>query len=640
MITLSSFFQNQVSSKQGVEPFRKLIVTDLKGTQEIDLSSFVTNWGSISRRLQYETGKSSPGGHSFTIQDSKALGKFLFTLGIEYGTEFWMDKTYDISVGFLNGQTEDIVNIGTFEIYSKKEDRINGSISVSGKDAIKKLNDFKVGTKILAEDVFAIDSGTDIRGFTQVIKYGTHKLIRNADDLRQVKERNNPFSITLGFPNLKIGDISAGLDSHAVNHVFYFPFHNEIDITASLYRTGGSLSVYFWDYIDEKWRVIPKAEFDAADINIAVENVGGIDGVYVTITDPAGLDLGGGVSSDNWAEYLAGNGTHFLIDSDNQDDIDIALAIETQDVLTDDNPARVIHDLLTNSRFIGLPATQLDFSSFSSPDEDFTFDKTFKFIDESSGRVNVSFDKESTLLKVIESISNVGAMFFFTTGKKSISLDNRIKLEVQQPFRECAGDIPNFLEYSTKDYIESYSLETTSDTKVSQAQATNFNSSISSKDSLEIKREPTSAPSDGKILQFGTASNPKAYWFDSPGWAQAVASRYFNWFNTPIENIDLGLSKAGFPVEPFDLIKTHDEISDNTVTLQVFDTRLNLTNFRISTDGSRFENLFGPDVDEPLKKWSFVTTSADDPCAAFVTTNEAPNGKPSEPQINASWHTF
>jgi len=639
-ISLTNFFQNQISSKQGVEFFRKLIVTDLKGTEEIDLSSFVTNWGSISRRLQYETGKSSPGSHSFTIQDSKDLGKFLFTLGVEFGTEFWMDKTYNISVGFLNGQTEDVVNIGTFEIYSKKENRINGSITVSAKDAIKKLNDFRVCTKILAEDVFEIDSGTDIRGFTQVIRYGLHKLIKNSDEARQVKQRNNPFSMTLGFPNVKIGDVSGGAASHPVNHVWYFPFHNEIDDTASLYRTDGEFSVYFWDYIDDKWRAIPKAEFDSGDINITIESVGGIDGAYATIEDPAEIDLGDGVSNDNWTEYINGTGTHFNVGVNDQDDIDISLSIETQDALTDDNPARVIHDLLTNSRFIGLPATQLDFSSFSSPDEDFTFDKTFKFIQESTGRVNVSFDKETTLLKVIEAITNVGAMFFFTTGKKSTSLDNRIKLEIQQPFRQCAGDIPNFLEYSIKDYIDSYSLDTTSDTKISQVQTANFDSSTSSKDSLEIRRQPSTSPSDGKVLQFGTASNPKAYWFNSGGWAQAVSSRYFNWFSNPIENIDLGLSKAGLPIEAFDLVKVHDEISGNTITLQVFDTRLNLNDFIVSVSGSRFEKLFGPDVDEPLKKWSFATTDSNDPCAAFATTNVAPNGKPSEPQINASWHSF
>ena len=147
MITLSSFFQNEISSKQGGEPFRKLIVTDLKGTQDIDLSSFITNWGTITRKLQYETGKFTAGGHSFSMMNTEDLGKFLFTLGQELGTEFWMDKEYVINFGFLNGQTEDTIDVGTFRINSKREDRISGSISLSAKDVMNQLADFTVCTK-------------------------------------------------------------------------------------------------------------------------------------------------------------------------------------------------------------------------------------------------------------------------------------------------------------------------------------------------------------------------------------------------------------------------------------------------------------------------------------------------------------
>lgn len=704
MISLTNFFQNQISSKQGVEIFRKLVITNLKGTQDIDISSFVTSWGNISRKLQYETGRFSPGGHSFTIANTKDLGKFLFTLGQEFGTEFWMDKTYDISVGFLNGQTEDVINVGTFEMFSKRENRIDGGISVSSKDVIKKINDFRVCTKIPASDVFAtVPVGeSDARSFTQILKYGTHELINNSSDSSEFKERKNPFSITVGFQNINIGDISGGGASHPINHVFYFPFQNDIDITSTLF-SDGTLKLYFWDYIDDIWRAFSVGEFtsnitvekanatgthdgssgaailsdsgasfiiagvkvgqvilnttDGSDAKISAVTTTTItgalnngtdndwdtsdsyevllsNGIYITIELPDSISIEG----DAWTKYLnpVDSNAHFK----DPDKLDIALAIESIDNLTDANPARIIHDLLTSSRFMNLSATQLDFSSFSSPDEDFSFDKTFKFIDEAQGKVNVSFNKETSVLKVIESIIKVGAMFFFTTAKKSTSLDNRIKLEIQQPFRTCSGDIPNFLEFSTKDYIESFELETTSDTVVSQVRVSNFNTSVSSKDNLETKSQPSVSPANGKVLQLGTSSDPDAYWYNSSGWAQAIAGRFFNWLNNPIEKINISLGKAGFPVELFDLISVHDAISDKTITVQVFDTRLSLGNMNVSINGKRFENLFGPDVDEPLKKWSFATTDSDDPCAAFATTNEAPNGKPTEPQINASWHTF
>jgi len=606
MIALSNFFQNQIASKQGVEWFRKLIIQNLKGTEDIDLSSFITGWGTISRKLQYETGKFSPGGHSFTIQDSKDLGKFLFTLGQEFGTEFWMDKEYTIDFGFLNEQTEDTIDVGTFKINSKGEDRIGGSISISSQDNIKELSDFKVCTTIDARDVFDYDSSSfdDTRGFQEVIKYGTHKLVINGNDKKQLKQRDNPFSITVGFPNLDTGDVEGSSAGHTKNHVWYFPFQNSIDKTSSLYENG-AVKIYFWDYIDDRW--VAFAGSEVTDLDITVETVSGVDGIYVTIEDPDNVTT---FTGDSFTEYVNGTGTHF--NQDDEDERDVAIAIETIDNLQDGssdhdpNPARIIKDLLTNSRFINFASTVLDLSDLDNPNLDFSFDRTYNFLDNSNAVINTNFVKEVSLLKIIESIIGVSAMFFYSVPKRS-GADKRFKLQIQQPFNPCTDKPVSSLNFSTKDYIGSLDIKTSSDTQVDQVKVTNFDSSKSSKDSFDLKRTPVPAATKGRILQFGTESNPNVYWFNSSGIAGAIASRYLNWFKEPIELYNIGVGKSGVSTEIFDFIQVHDSKSDVTKNVQIYETKLPIGNGNVSLVGKRFEQLFNPDVDEPLKKWAFVT---------------------------------
>ena len=119
-----------------------------------------------------------------------------------------------------------------------------------------------------------------------------------------------------------------------------------------------------------------------------------------------------------------------------------------------------------------------------------------------------------------------------------------------------------------------------------------------------------------------------------------TSSQIYPWFSEPLQILSLDLGKAGVAVELFDFIQTHDEISDETSNVQVYDTRLSLENATVSVGARRFENLFGPDVDEPLKKWAVATTSSTSLCASFVTTNVAPNGKVSAPHTGESWHVF
>lgn len=703
MITLSNFFQNQISSKQGVEPFRKLIVTDLKGAQEIDLSFFVTSWGSISRKLQYETGKSSPGGHSFTIQDSKALGKFLFTLGIEFGTEFWMFKEYDISIGFLNGQTEDTILFFTGEIFSKEEDRIGGSIRIGSKDVIKKFNDFKVCTSVKASDTFAFETaGTvDDRAFTQTVRYGTHKLIVNNRASDERKKRDDPFSMTIGFPSLASADIKGGSTFVDEFNLFYFPFQNGVRLSTkgthtgsgnvailtdssadfiksnikigqkifnttdgsdgiitvitsttiegtlsggtdddwdasdayeiSDYFTGGDLSIYFWDFIDDQWRAFTKSELeDSADFEIL--RATGANGIYLKINDKDITLTGASAAEDDWDNYI-GKTTVSSSKWDDTERRDVAVAIETKTLLDDSNssnqisvkdanPVRVIHDLIKNTRYIGVAETQIDIDNFDTADvlDAFSFDKTFAFIDDEGGKINTNFDEEVSLLSIIQEIVKISGMFFFSSAKKSSSVDRRIRIDIIQPISDCAI-ISAFSQFSTKDYIDDFNVSTSSDTILNKVIVANFDSSFSTRDNFDIliQEEAPSGNEEERILQLSTLKDPKAYWYDSKNLANGTAARLLSRFVSPTKEYNLDVSKAAMPVELADFIKVNDEISGEDATIQVFDHRLSLTDFSVSITGNRFETLFGPDPDIPLKKWAFVG------CATYSDT-DAPSG--------------
>ena len=80
-----------------------------------------------------------------------------------------------------------------------------------------------------------------------------------------------------------------------------------------------------------------------------------------------------------------------------------------------------------------------------------------------------------------------------------------------------------------------------------------------------------------------------------------------NWFKEPQDIYRLNVGKAGVSTEIFDFIQVHDEISDVTKNVQIYETTLPLDNGQVPLQGKRFEQLFNPDVDEPLKKWSFAT---------------------------------
>jgi hypothetical protein len=605
--------------------------------------------------MSYDIGKFRPGGHSFTLANTKDAGDYLFTLRKNLGTDYWNDKTYHILWGFREIPTsatietsvplissigygrrptdsfdspitfgygvhpggheslatvrEEVVGLYSGDIFSKKEDRINDRVQVSSKDVLKRINDFKVCTIIDASTVFTQTGYTELRGFVQVIKYGTHKLISNlatnTSENSPLQDRNNPFSATMGFPNLSSGDVSGGSDSYAAYHVWYFPFQNEINSSETNWKTGGGYKAYYWDYMDRIWRSFTVGEFDDDDIDIEI--VSGVNGIYLTIADPANVDVGPSGSTDTWTAYLApaGGNNHFT----DADKLDVAICIETIDNLTDQNPVRIIYDLLNNSRFIGLPASMIDQDDFSSPNANYSFDQTFSFFDGESALINTSFTKEISLLKIIENISKLCTLYFFSSASKvinedgEITQDRRIRLLYNRTVSPCAdeNEIPFLIKFSTAGKIQDMTMEGSSLGLKDKIVVTNFDSSTSTKDNFDIKVEGTG----DRTLQLSPPANPSAYFYNSGTAAEAIAQRLLSQIGNAIEMYNLKLDASGLPVELGDYIEIHDWKNNETLIAQIFNWTFQLATGATSLVARRYNELYGPDPTNVFKKWAF-----------------------------------
>ena len=146
---------------------------------DYDISRFVSSFGTVSRSMEYDTGKFSPARHSFKIENSKDFGDYMFTLRQQIngkdvlGTDYWTDKEYDVYYSSAD------IHLYQGVINTKSEDRIKDTVKVSSNDAVKYLNEFNVATRnTTPDDAFQWydTANTDTQFIQKEIKYGQHKL--------------------------------------------------------------------------------------------------------------------------------------------------------------------------------------------------------------------------------------------------------------------------------------------------------------------------------------------------------------------------------------------------------------------------------------------------------------------------------
>ena len=634
-LVVTDNFEKNIFSRQNSSPIFKVEILSLDdgngNTVTADITEFVSNIGSISRRASFEIGKMTPSSHSLTIKDSKKLSDFLFMVRKNYGTDFWMNKEIVISIGFKSGNTDDLFEIYRGKIDSKTEDRINGIIKVNSKDILKDFHDFKACTKLNATDVFVYILGfVDERGFQQVIKYGTHKLIGTDGDRSPRRDRNTPFSMTIGVPNISNGKPIGTDNNQNARRWWFFPFQNEIDTTLSQWNAGApTLKLYFWDYVDRQWLSFLPA--DIADGKLFIQTISGHDGIFLEIESSFTLPIGGTLSG-----YLDGTGTRW---GDDGNELDAVIAIETTSKI-DANPVRILHDLFTNARFLNEAATILDFKDFDETNTsnfDFTFDKVFDFFELENAKINTSFVTEQSIMNIVNEISRIGGFSVLGGAKKdkttkSGGTDHRIRLidiSPQNNDPDCGGTVQTNLLYSTADKVKSFEVLTSSDIIKTKVTSTNFNTAKSTREFFDIKEKsrPLVGQETEKVLQLGTDRNPRVYYYDSGAFALAIVERYFNLLSTSFEQFTLNIDKSGIVIESGDLINVHDKTIDETRTIQIAEVNYNLNNYDTRIVGKRFPLQYGPDEDEPLKLWAFFDCAFFAADAAIPPNGPGPNGE-------------
>lgn len=648
MITISSALEKALFISQTSDIKFKLEIESLHDGVTYDVTPLIKNAGKISRKLEYDTGKFSPGSHSFDLMNTKDLGAFILSHGAYLGTDFWMDKVYNLYIG----SGTEYIHLYTGTIYNKKEDRLKGTVTVGSKDIMKAIADYEVCQPIQASDVFTPTTGTDSRIFQQVLKWGTHKLITNSGDTSSLRNREKPFSATLGIPAILDGTINGFSETpftppaptFSAYRAWYFPFQNRVAIgnsghgTRVQYYSDGTVRLFYWDYRKEYriWRAFDATVFSRSVYvagTVGVFKTSSCNGMFVNIRTDVALVTG------TWADYIAGSAGWAVGTGES---IDPALCIESVGVITDEpgisswgwassNPAALIKEMLISSRFLNISSAFIDQYAFGTPDYDFTFDSAYDFMETESAHINTDISQQTSLLKIIEDICKTSGLVFQVAAKKTssdttsgwgeflwgeepwgsltVSQDRRIRLLILEPFAEVLG-IDRLLQFSTREKIQNFIVETSSDSIKDKVVSSSFDSSVS-----------TERVFNGYIAGTGNRavnlSTKNIYLYDSDAFALTIAQRRLKQLEVAIITADIQLDRAGLIVECGDMAKFTEHTSGDDFIVQVSSENKDVTSGKTILFGREYTQLYGPDADNPCELWAFADYSyaCEDDCA-------------------------
>lgn len=190
MVTVSQSFAKKLFFDSDQNPIANILI-DISDSQTTDISSFINKFGSISRSMEYDTGKFSPGRHSFDLNNATNYGDYLFTTRHKNnnkatpGTNYWTDLNYRLYFGYkdaLNMNTtqeqDELICVYEGKINNKLENRINDSIKISSNDIVKILNDTKLCQQVKTSEIFVetvADTASDDK-IDKALVYGKHEL--------------------------------------------------------------------------------------------------------------------------------------------------------------------------------------------------------------------------------------------------------------------------------------------------------------------------------------------------------------------------------------------------------------------------------------------------------------------------------
>jgi hypothetical protein len=602
----------------------------------LELTELVGYFGTITRELNIENGMFRPGGNTLILRNTKDLGDYLLSLRKRFGDQLWNDKTYHLFYGFkefpttasvagclpkmatlgfgstpgtvqptsspsslgfgdtptgepdVDSATEETVRVYSGDTQRVLYDRLNDTVELVSKDYYQRLVEFKLCKTIPASDIFTVDSGTaDTRNVQPVLRYGSLKLITSDASARE--NRSSPFSAALCMPNIYAGGTPGGASGYASYGLWYLPCENELTITG---YASGTLKFYYWDYMSRIWKAFSVGDY--VHIYVRSEWLPGLNyakGIYLCIAQPTERIVDG----DTWEEYLAGDGAYY-----DNDKPDPAVCGETISALTNCNPARIIHDLLTSRRFMYINqylTDLLDYYSFSSLKTSYSFDAAYDFFDGEGINLNVDISRETSVAQVVSEICGACGMDFYVSANKGVTSRRCIRLKISKVHNPCTEAPPALLTFSTKDCLIKYDTELNKDEKYDRVEIFGFNSSYSTKDSFE-----NAIVGDGdNALTLGSS---RVYFYDSYAGAQGIAERLYNKFINPTEIAKVTLDARGFIVELADYIKLHDHKLDEEIVVEVYRWAFDLKN-KVDLIARRYTKLYGPDENNIYKKYAF-----------------------------------
>lgn len=660
------------------EPIAKVEI-DLTGdvfTPVID----VLDISSISRSVQFDTGKFSPGDCSVDIDNKNNLWSDQNPSGLTSGNRY-LGKKIRVSLGFRNvsGALDFLPQFDGI-IESKKDDVNERVISLSAYDIFKNLLDFKIGKKKQGKDFFTYENATseDLREIQLQIIMGKHDFPNNRTKERLIRE--DPFNVVLTKPAIDGTTIGgsgrakiSGGNYQDYGVLWLVPIDNEFD------TINADTDIYFWDYIRKYWvklagtgqRSILTAgdfKFVSFERNVKQFSHGGMTGSMIAGDSVTGKDSNATAEIDSinasliylknivgyfqageqvyktlnvdyvvisntgtyiqtdefarsisWSDYIHGLGSWAGDETPNAD-LDPAVAVR---IFTDtsktvqastlpnlNNPACQILYLLASPRYLTLDLTLntglIDFKSFSSPDETYSFDKSFRILDDAEVKSCVTIKTIKDLLSTMEEICAITNMIFFSTERIAEGQDRRIKLHSDQPIFE-----PDALVIGPEN-TNGIKLSTELKSMFNKISIIGFDYLLNlGRDNFDsyIAEDAASQLAYGLIEKRIGADNLQGnvILYDSRNFAEYLIKRILLRMSEPEANADI---EGDFIFLPHyikaDLIILKDSFSGLDADYQIKSKRVDFGSGKINLTLSRFGKTFGPDFTDKKKKWGFA----------------------------------
>ena len=597
--------------QQGVAPQVKVILkgfvpnsTDTAG--DMDITAWVTSFGSIKRALQYDIGKVKTGSNGISIFNH-SREPHLMTDGAENGFmgvntnlyrgstypgggsvqtgAFWLQLSYEIYMGFKKDSVPDVewYKMYTGYISRREEDRINNIIKISSFDSLRRLADMKYCKTYSG---FAV--GGNYGEIEHVIITGFGE-IYSSTKKNYLTQRNDPMWAVEGIPNQSSakpkGYSGSNLDA---NKLWYFPIENLI------YGQARYARFYMWDYRKEykSWRMVRGTIQDPGSWDLEYDRTN-YPGLFF-LTVGTSFFLEGDIEID-LDDYLEGTGDFA------DDETDPAFSVSpvyssTRDAIREDylndiiNPAAILKDIITSSGYmedidggrVGFSEDLIDPSTWSYVKNKL---KTKGFVANKGFDVRLYYKKEVTALQMVNDICEMCGLNIFASKSESVDIDHTIKLiDSYDDYLDSDYPLKNVqLVFSTKNKLKSCVIEhdikeTYTRINVPYFDGEDFNDfsklPIKFNQNLDIYKEE-------KAFTIGKSSNPNVWLFSASNvdlqlWINDIAENYQRLYSSVPEIYNVDFGKAGFDIDIGEIVTIHDGYVDQYIDCQVIETSLDL----------------------------------------------------------------